>query len=203
MDGACFAPPVSLVPGVANAELFGVAAIIAATGLVFLAIGKILDRFSRRGGAHPETLRAIRDWMLILWVCLSAYGVVAVAGLTSVLSLLTLSGLAGLVLTLALQSTLSNLISGMFLLRDRIVRRGDLIEYSGTKGRVVRISLRNTWVVTDNGSIAVIGNTSLSGGPLINHSAGPRFEELKRAGSEFDTTADPKGSETTGPRARE
>jgi len=42
---------------------------------------------------------------------------------------------------------------------------------------VVRIGLRNTWVKTKEGHIAVIGNTSLSGGPLTNHSATERLSK--------------------------
>jgi small-conductance mechanosensitive channel len=174
------AASVSWIPGLPNVDLIGIIAIVGGIGTLFLILGTVIGRFTRLGEAHPETLRSIREWLLILWIGFSAYGITALTGLTSLLSLLTLSGLVGLVVSLALQNTLGNLISGVFLLRDRSIRKGDIIEYGGVKGKVVRIALRNTWIVNDQGYIAVIGNTSLSGGPLVNHTASSRFPELSR-----------------------
>ncbi|MDA4112859.1 MAG: mechanosensitive ion channel family protein [Thaumarchaeota archaeon] len=80
-------------------------------------------------------------------------------------------------LSLALQTTLANIISGILKLSDGAIHAGDVIEYGGAKGRVVRIALRNTWIKTESGSIAVVSNTSLSNGSLINHSAVRRLSK--------------------------
>ena len=58
-----------------------------------------------------------------------------------------------------------------------MIHLGDVVEYSGVKGTVVRIALRNTWIKADDGSIAVVSNTSLSNGPLVNRSG---VDRLKR-----------------------
>ncbi len=41
----------------------------------------------------------------------------------------------------------------------------------------MRIGLRNTWVKTKEGHITVVSNTSLSNGPLINHTATERLSK--------------------------
>lgn len=55
-------------------------------------------------------------------------GVAVVAGVTGISSqftTLTLSGIGGLAATLALQNTLSNIIAGVLMLQDGVLRLGD------------------------------------------------------------------------------
>jgi len=54
---------------------------------------------------------------------------------------------------------------------------GDQIVYSGVRGRIVRIGLVNTWIRTEDGNLAFVGNTSLLGGPFTNLTAKVRFPE--------------------------
>ena len=81
-------------------------------------------------------------------------------------------------MSLALQTTLSNIISGILLFDDGALRLSDQVAYGGIDGKEVRIGLRNTWVKTDDGSIAVISNNNPAGGPLINQTAAEHL--LKR-----------------------
>ena len=53
----------------------------------------------------------------------------------------------------------------------------DVIEYNGIKGKVVRIALRNTWIMPDSGNIVMVSNSSLSNGPLTNHTATERLSK--------------------------
>jgi len=87
------------------------------------------------------------------------------------LTTLTISGIGTLAVSLALQTTLSNIISGILRLNDGVVHLNDTVEYGGVKGKVVRLALRNTWIKMDSGMIAVVCNSMLSSGPLINHTA--------------------------------
>lgn len=115
--------------------------------------------------------------MLIIWIAISISGVATYTGLASTFTALTISGIAGLTISLALQTTISNIISGIFLLSDGTIRVDDEIEFSTIRGVVVKIALRNTWIQTKDGKIAVVGNSNLSGGPFINHSATARLEK--------------------------
>ncbi len=156
-------------------------AFVAGSGLVLEAIGRLFRSLAQRAGARPVTVNGIRDGLRIIWLLVSAAEVISVTQLASEFTVLTISGIAGLVLSLSLQSVFSNIIAGLFLLRDGAVRVGDEIEFSGVRGRVARVALRNTWVVTDSGTVAIIGNSALMSGPLVNHTAAPRFRfELGR-----------------------
>jgi len=74
----------------------------------------------------------------------------------------------------------ANIISGILILSDGVLRLLDSVEYSGVRGRVVKIGLRATWVKTDSGDIAIISNNYLANGPLVNFTARERLERKLR-----------------------
>jgi small-conductance mechanosensitive channel len=152
-------------------------ALIAVSGLFFEALSHLLRTVVRRAGARPISMRGIRDALRVLWIVVAVSGLLSIWGFASVLTVLTISGIAGLVLSLALQAMLTNMISGFLLFRDGALRIGDQIEYSGVKGQVVLIALRNTWIRTENGSVAIVGNSALANGPLLNITASARLSE--------------------------
>jgi len=151
---------------------------------IIIFVGSLLTRFitriARRAGASKQTESSVRDLMGVI-VLLAALGVIStVSGLSSYFTALTISGVAGLAASLALQTTLSNIISGILMLRDGTVHVGDDVQYGGPgglRGEVIRLSLRTTWLRTTDGHIAVIGNTNLSAGPILNFTATARLEK--------------------------
>jgi len=165
-----------MLPALTPLEQIVVAALVVViTFGLFEGISRLVQRFVLRVGGRPASVRGVRDGFRIVWAIVAVSAAVSVTGIASQFTVLTLSGIAGLLVSLALQAVLSNIIAGFLLLRDGALRVGDVIEYGGVKGRVDRVALRNTWLVTDNGAVAIIGNSSLMGGPLVNHTAGPRI----------------------------
>src|SRR6266705_2965493 len=138
---------------------------------------RVITRAAKRAGAPPGLLRGVRGGLSVAWIVLVAAWLLSITGIASLFSVLTLSGIVGLAVSLALQNTLSNMISGILLFSDGVLRLDDTVEYGGVKGRVVKIGLRNTWIRRDDGAVAVISNNYLAGGPLIIHSAGERVEK--------------------------
>ena len=138
---------------------------------------RIVTRAAKRAHASPALIRTLREGISILWIVLAAAGVLSLTGIASEFSALTVSGLIGLAISLALQTTLGNMISGILLFNDGALRLNDVVEYGGIKGKVVKVALRNTWVRMDDGNLAIIGNSSLSSGPLVNFTAGKRLEK--------------------------
>ncbi len=138
---------------------------------------RIVTRAAKRAHASPALVRTLREGLSILWVVLAVTGLLSLTGVASEFSALTVSGLVGLAVSLALQTTLSNMISGILLFNDGALRLNDVVEYSGVKGKVVKLALRNTWVRMDDGNLAIIGNSSLSSGPLVNFTADKRLEK--------------------------
>ncbi len=151
--------------------------IVAVTVVVFELIIRVVCTVVRRGGASLSTLRAIREGIRILCVLVAALLVASYTGVANNLTILTLSGIAGLLISLALQPTLTNMISGYYLMRQGVIHVGDAITYGALKGTVLHIALRNTWILTDAGQVAVVGNTALFNGPLINTTQSAHFVE--------------------------
>jgi small conductance mechanosensitive channel len=154
-----------------------IALIIAGTALFTEVLIRGLSRIVRRAGGHAGLARSIREGFTLIWITLAGIGILSLAGVASEFSFLTISGIVGLAVSLALQNTLSNIISGVLLLSDGVLRLDDSVEYSGVKGVVVKIGLRATWVKTEKGDIAVISNNYLVNGPLVNHTATQRLEK--------------------------
>lgn len=153
------------------------AGVIVASGILLLLLGRILQALARRAGAAAFTIKSVGEGVRIVWVAVSVLAVVSAANLTSYLTVLTISGIGGLVVSLALQTMLSNMVAGVLLLRDRALLIGDIIACGGVKGRVIRIALRNTWVLTPEGDVAIIGNSTLAAGPMVNYSARARLSQ--------------------------
>jgi small conductance mechanosensitive channel len=76
-------------------------------------------------------------------------------------SLIASLGIAGLTIGFAARDALSNLISGLLILWDRPFVIGDLVEVDGQYGQVERITLRSTRVVTVDGKMLAVPNTSI------------------------------------------
>lgn len=157
---------------------------VAVTFALTQGVGLIIRRVAKRAGAKPPVLRSLRDVILIVWILLAAAGILTITGLSSEFTTLTFSGIAGIAVTLALQSTLSNVIAGFLLFHDKAIRLGDEIQFGGLKGTIVQIGLRATWVRTEEGNIVVVGNNNLSSGPFVNFTARNRLTHLSEPPSE-------------------
>jgi len=151
------------------------AILVGATALLFEGLIQLLVRDSKRREAPVFTQHTIRRLLRIVWFAVAVNLVLLVFQIETPLSLATISGIAALAVTLALQTMLSNMVAGLLLVRDGAIRLGDQIEFGGVKGKIVLIALRNTWVLTDAGAIAIIGNSALQSGPLINQTGTQRL----------------------------
>jgi small-conductance mechanosensitive channel len=147
--------------------------------VVWAIVGELVRRgltaLSKRAGASKQLIRTIRDGVRIAWIVIAVAGVLIVTGIASEFQALTVTGLAGLTISLALQTTLSNIIAGVLLFSDKTLRLHDVISYSGIKGTVVKVGLRSTLIRTEEGNIAIIGNSTLMSGPFVNYSAEERL----------------------------
>lgn len=90
-------------------------------------------------------------FLVIFLVGMSTAGVNVTAVFTASAALLIGVGLA-------LQTLFQDIISGVFILVDRSLQNGDIIELEGKVGRVVDIRLRTTRAVTIDNKVLVIPN---------------------------------------------
>ena len=85
-------------------------------------------------------------------------------------TLLAGAGISGLVIGLALQGTLSNLLSGIILSFRKKVQIGNWIETSGYSGEIVDINLNNLILKSVDNSLIIIPNKTIIESPLKNYS---------------------------------
>ncbi|MBR2663216.1 MAG: mechanosensitive ion channel family protein [Clostridia bacterium] len=127
-------------------------------------------------------LRIILDLVVIL----AAAGTIGIP----ITSFITLLGIAGLAVSLALQGVLSNLAGGFIILSTHPFDLGHFIEHDGVTGTVREISMQHTRLETPDGKMIYIPNSRLSGGRIINYSeTGKRRVELTVSASYGHTPA--------------
>ena len=78
------------------------------------------------------------------------------------------AGVAGVAIGFASQTSLSNLISGLFLVLERPFKIGDLIEVDGSTGTVHSIEMLSTYIRTFDNRVIRIPNEMLAKSKLIN-----------------------------------
>lgn len=140
---------------------------------------RVVRRVILRAGGSKSAATSLTQWMGVITLLAAVAVLSTVAGLSSYLTALTVSGIAGLAVSLALQNTISNVISGVLLQHDGVIRLGDDVQYGmgGVRGEVVKLSLRTTWLKTKDGVVIALGNSSIAAGPILNYTSLPRLEK--------------------------
>jgi len=90
-------------------------------------ISFLVRRAARKARAGMTVLRDIKTGMRLIALLLILSDVLSASGLSSLFATLTVSGIVAVAVSLALQSTLSNVISGLLLFSDGVLRLGDMI----------------------------------------------------------------------------
>ena len=152
------------VLGANAADLVASLVIGAATFAAYYVFWGLLAAAARPIMRRARTDETTRDFILtILKFAVLALGVInalAAVGVNTA-SLIASLGIAGLTLGFAARDALSNLISGLLIFWDRPFVIGDLVEVGESYGRVDRITLRSTRVVTPDGRMLAIPNTEI------------------------------------------
>lgn len=135
--------------------------------LISKLIQSFADRLMRRMSAEPTLAKFIRAILrVVLWL-LAAIMVADRLGIptSSMVALLSVTGLA---VSLALQSTLSNLAGGILLLVTKPFVVGDYISAGGVEGTVLEVGLVYTKINTFDNKRISIPNSDISGAKIIN-----------------------------------
>jgi len=92
--------------------------------------------------------------------------------------LLGFLGLGGLATALAIQDTMVNFISGIYILLEKRVQIGDRVKSGDKEGKIVKIGWRTTYLKGDDGEIIIIPNRDISQNVFINYDLGKREENF-------------------------
>jgi small-conductance mechanosensitive channel len=113
-------------------------------------------------------------------VTLTTYALVALAGVVILGGQLKVEpaviggfvAALGLGLGFGLQEIINNFFSGLILLVERPLKVGDIVSVSGTVGRVDRINMRSTTIMTGDNTGVIVPNKDLISSTVTNWSAG-------------------------------
>lgn len=108
----------------------------------------------------------------------------------AVMSLLTGAGVAGLVIGLALQGTLSNTVSGIVLSFRKNVSLGDWVETNGYAGEVIQINLNNFIIREADNNTVIIPNKTIIENPLKNYSLTTKMRVTLHCGVGYESDLD-------------
>lgn len=81
------------------------------------------------------------------------------------------AGVAGLAIGFAAQTSVSNFISGLFVLGEKSMKIGDTISVSGTSGTVESVGLLSVKIKTLDNQLVRIPNSSIINSVLTNYSS--------------------------------
>ncbi len=152
-------------------RLVGTALVIAITADLIVILAVFVRMLKARGAQDarrqvPRLLLAMPRILLILlagWILLT--GVWSV-DLTSLFATL---GVSTLIVSVALQDTLSGIASGFLLMLDRPFQPGDWINAETVEGRVVDTNWRSTRIQDRDGDLIVVPNGQLAGATITNY----------------------------------
>lgn len=138
--------------------------------------GWVRSAVNRALGKVPNMDNTLRPFLanMVRWVIL-AFVIVAVLNQFGVetTSMIAVLGAAGLAIGLALQSTLSNVASGVMLLLMRPFKIGDFITAGSLSGTVMEIGLFTSELKTGDGIYIMAPNSQIWNQNIINFARNP------------------------------
>lgn len=144
---------------------------------------KIIKQHSIRG--------LITNVISIVIITMGLFLALAILNLDGTLkSLLAGAGVAGLAISLALQGTISNTFSGVFIAIKDELNIGDYIESNGYAGTIIDIDLRNTKIKEADNNIVVIPNKMVLGNPFKNFGLTRRIRTTITCGIAYESDLD-------------
>jgi small-conductance mechanosensitive channel len=153
-------------------RLIATGVLLASTGAALQVIRYFTDQARARskvpGVRHvPQLLLMLPRLVVIIvvaWLLFTAVWDVDLTGLFAAL------GVTSLIISLALQDTLSGLASGLLLLGDRPFNAGDWIRVEGedVEGRVMDLNWRSSRIQDRNGDLFVVPNSLISKATVVN-----------------------------------
>ena len=156
----------------------------------------IMDRFSEPSsvtvsGSNSLIIFLARAaiWFGGLYLALSEMGI-------ELLGVLASLAVFSLIIGLAMQQTLGNIVNSFMLALDQPFEVGDRIEVEGKTGAVVSVGILSTKILTHEENLVVVPNNSLVNSTIINHArgggdgAGRRISLVHDIGVSYDEDID-------------
>ena len=134
--------------------------------------------------------KLFQDLIRLLLVVIGAAIVLSVVWRQDLGGLVAALGVGSIVLGLALQETLGNLMSGIALFFERPFSVGDFISVGDKRGRVMEVSWRSVHLRTVENNLLVLPNSALARDTITNYSQ-PSEQQMLRLSFGFGLDAPP------------
>lgn len=153
----------SLVYGLKIGTVIGILWIVARIARVYIQTQTKTGKLSESNGILLLTLGRILMISIATLTVLDTFGI-------SVTPILASLGVGSVAVALALQDTLSNFFSGIYLLIDKPIRPGDFVTIDeNTSGHVVKIGWRSTHVQLLPNNMVIVPNSKIAGSTILNY----------------------------------
>jgi len=159
----------------AIATLFWISVIYA----VLLFVNVLLFAQAAPGTWRARAPKLFQDLVRVMLVVIGAAIVLSVVWRRDLGGLVAALGVGSIVLGLALQETLGNLMAGIAMLFERPFSIGDWIKVGTNSGEVIQINWRSVHIRTIDKNLLVIPNSTLGRETFTNHSAPTRLQTLR------------------------
>ena len=121
---------------------------------------------------RPHEEKLVEDLLAGLIYLAAFFAIISYVFNLPIEGLLATSGAIAIIVGLALQSTLSDVFSGIVLNFSRPYRPGDWISIDGgTEGRVIEMNWRATHVLTAKRDLAIVPNSAIAKAKIVNSSS--------------------------------
>ena len=131
-------------------------------------IGKIMDRWLTGKAMEPPVRMLLLRIVRVIVFGMALVVALGTAGV-DVMGLVTMVGVAGVGIGLAMQGILGNLMAGLTIIFTKPFRFGEYIEIAGVQGQVTSIELFTTTLLHADHSQVVIPNRKIIGEILHNY----------------------------------
>ncbi len=136
-------------------------------------IGKLVVKAMRAKGVDPSIhsfIKTVITLLLKFIVILSAFSTLGI----DVNSFITALGAAGITAGIGLQSSISQIASGVQILANHPFKSGDYIDVGTVSGKVQEIKIMYTVLITVDNKRVIIPNSYITSNNIINYNAEDR-----------------------------
>lgn len=159
------------------------------TILIMYIVYKIVSRIVKKHAKkkfEPHTAILISKLISYIFYALVAMYILSLLGI-NMTAVWGAAGVAGIAIGFAAQTTISNFISGIFVLSEKAVKIGDFISVGDVSGTVTSVGLLSARISTPDNQMIRIPNSSVINSNLINYSHFKIRRILFEVSLSFDT----------------
>jgi small-conductance mechanosensitive channel len=152
-------------------EAFGTAWWLLGAWLINGLLDRVLLRTLFPNDNEPHARRLFADLASVLVYLVALVGIMDTVFKQPISAVLTTSGIAAIILGLALQNTLADVFSGLAINIERSFRAGDWVTLpEKVEGQIMEINWRAARIKTDANDLIVIPNSVFAKAIVVNHS---------------------------------